>query len=154
MMERCRTVAYLRVASAEHDLEKTKAEILDWATEKGLGEVEWIEEIVSGLVSWKKRKIVQILEELQSGDNLIVRDLSRLGRSEQQCVEILSNASEKGIHVYVVDQPWLLDGLIPSHLLSPGFSMTPELQNKLAMRRTKKVLYTLNLMKSDEGFGS
>ena len=121
MMERCRTVAYLRVASAEHDLEKTKTDIMVLANEKGLGEVEWIEEIVSGFVSWKKRKIAQILQELQAGDNVIVRDLSRFGRSEKQCVEILSSASEKGIRVYTVDPPWLLDGSIPSHLLSSGF---------------------------------
>jgi DNA invertase Pin-like site-specific DNA recombinase len=76
-----KTVAYLRVSSADQDLEKNKADILHVADDKGLGRVEWVEEKLSGRVSWKKRKIAQVLERLQAKDNLIVSELSRLGRS-------------------------------------------------------------------------
>jgi hypothetical protein len=64
-----------------------------------LGHVEFGEETASGKISWKKRKIGRILEELQRGDHILVSELSRLGRSMLECMEILSISMEKGIHV-------------------------------------------------------
>ena len=54
-----RTIAYLRVSTTDQDLEKNKFDILKLANEKGLGQVEWVEETVSGRVSWRKRKIAK-----------------------------------------------------------------------------------------------
>jgi DNA invertase Pin-like site-specific DNA recombinase len=96
------TIAYLRVFISDQDLEKNKYDILHLANEKKLGAVLWVEETVSGRVSWKKRKIAQIIEQLTDGDHLIVSELSRLGRSMLECMEILSIATQRGIHVYAV----------------------------------------------------
>jgi hypothetical protein len=43
---------------------------------------------MSGKVSWKNRKIPDIVEDFKKGDPLIVRVLSRLGRSMPECMEI------------------------------------------------------------------
>jgi DNA invertase Pin-like site-specific DNA recombinase len=51
-----KTTAYLRVSTFQQDLEKNKGEILRLANEKKLGNVEFVEEKVSGKISWKKRK--------------------------------------------------------------------------------------------------
>ncbi|WP_262897636.1 recombinase family protein [Telluribacter humicola] len=51
-----RTIAYLRVSTLDQDLEKNKADILHLANEKNLGKVEFIQEKVSGKVSWRNRK--------------------------------------------------------------------------------------------------
>jgi len=62
--------------------------------------VEWIEEHVSSRVPWQKRKVAQILADLQRGDTLIVSELSRLGRSMLECMEILSIAQKiKSLHM-------------------------------------------------------
>jgi DNA invertase Pin-like site-specific DNA recombinase len=74
-----RTIAYLRVSTTDQDLEKNKFDILQLANEKALGNVTWVEETVSGRLSWKKHKIAQILKEAEADDNLIVSELSRLG---------------------------------------------------------------------------
>lgn len=111
-MKHFRTIAYLRAATTEHDFEESKASILSLAIDKELGEVEWVEEFASGLAPWQEHRIAQILEELQSGDNLIIQDISRLSRSHEQCLEILSIASKKGICVYVVNQSRLSFNLI------------------------------------------
>lgn len=71
-MKRTNTIAYLRVSTADQNVEKNKSDILHLANEKGLGKVAWVEEQASGRLSWWKREIAQVLEELQSGDNLIV----------------------------------------------------------------------------------
>lgn len=92
-----KTIGYLRVSTTNQDVEKNKSAILHLSNEKSLGKVNWMEEQISGRVSWRKRKIAQVIEELSEGDNLIVSELSRLGRSMLECMEILSIASQKGI---------------------------------------------------------
>ncbi|MEQ8167247.1 MAG: recombinase family protein, partial [Candidatus Eremiobacterota bacterium] len=84
-----KTIGYLRVSTQEQDLKKNKTDLIFLANDNNLGTVHWMEEKVSGKVHWKQRKIAQVLEELQKGDNLIVSELSRLGRSMLECVEIL-----------------------------------------------------------------
>ena len=48
-----KTTAYLRISTADQDIEKNKSDILKLANEKRLGYVEFIEEQISGKVSWK-----------------------------------------------------------------------------------------------------
>ena len=101
-MSQPQTIAYLRVSTTDQDLEKNKNDILHLANAKGLGQVKWVEETTSGRVSWRKRKISKVIDELRAGDNLLVSELSRLGRSMLECMEILSVASQQGIHIYAV----------------------------------------------------
>ena len=58
------TVGYLRVSKADQDVEKNKADILSLANELDLGKVEFVEEKVSGRISWKKRKLAGVVERL------------------------------------------------------------------------------------------
>lgn len=139
-MKQTTTVAYLRVSTTDQDLEKNKADILHLANEKNLGRVQWVEETVSGRVSWKRRKIAQVIEELGAGDTLIVSELSRLGRSMLECMEILSIASQKGIHIYAVKGSWQLDGTIQSKIVAMAFSMAAEIERDLISQRTKEAL--------------
>lgn len=97
-----KTVGYLRVSTGEQELEKNKSDILHLANRLNVGKVDFVEEVVSGKVSWKKRKIAEIIESFTKGDTLIVSELSRLGRSMLECMEILSVAVEKGVRVYAV----------------------------------------------------
>jgi DNA invertase Pin-like site-specific DNA recombinase len=139
-MTKNRTVAYLRVSTTEQDLEKNKADILHLANSKKLGHVEWVEEKVSGRVSWKKREIGRVMDELSQGDNLIVSELSRLGRSMLQCMEILSIATEKEIRIFAVKGNWQLDDSIQSKVLAMAFTMAAEIERDLISQRTKEAL--------------
>lgn len=91
------SLVYLRVSTNFQDLEKNKADILRLANEKELGHVEWIEEKVSGVKDWKKRELGKVLAELEDGDMVIVPELSRLGRSTLQILEIVKLANQKTI---------------------------------------------------------
>lgn len=139
-MKKPKIIAYLRVSTDEQDIEKNKYDILHLANEKGLGKVQWIEETVSGRVSWKKRKIADALEELQQGDHLLVSELSRLGRSMLECMEILSIASQKEINIYAVKGNWQLDNSIQSKIIAMAFSMAAEIERDLISQRTKEAL--------------
>jgi len=137
-----KAIGYLRVSTNEQDLEKNKADILHLANDKNLGRVQWIEEKISGRVHWKKRKISDIINELQPGDNLIVSELSRLGRSMLECMEILSIALHKGIRIYAIKGNWQLDSSIQSKIIAMAFSMATEIERELISQRTKEALRT------------
>jgi len=139
-MEHTKTIAYLRVSTTEQDVDKNKSDILHLANEKELGKVKWVEEQASGRISWRKREIAPVLESLQSGDNLIVRELSRLGRSMLECMEILSIASQKQINIYAVKGNWQLDQSIQSKILAMAFAMAAEIERDLISQRTKEAL--------------
>src|SRR5215471_7699206 len=99
-------IGYLRVSTWAQDLDKNKADILRLAHQEDLGRVQFVEEKVSGKVGWRKRRIASVLDTLQAKDHLIVSELSRLGRSMLECMEILSIALQKGIRGYAVKGQW------------------------------------------------
>jgi DNA invertase Pin-like site-specific DNA recombinase len=134
------TAAYLRVSTSDQDTEKNKFSVLDLANEKGLGQVKWFEETVSGTVHWRKRAIGRVIDELGKGDVLIVPELSRLGRSMLEVMEILSIATEKGISVYAVKGNWQLDGSIQSKIMAMVYAMVAELERDFISARTKEAL--------------
>ncbi len=135
-----KTISYLRVSTIDQDIEKNKADILRLANDKRLGNVEFVEEKISGTVSWRKRKIHDIIYSLTEGDNIIVSELSRLGRSMLECMEILSIATDKKIHIYAVKGNWNLDNTIQSKIIAMAFSMASEIERDLISSRTKEAL--------------
>lgn len=135
-----KVVGYLRVSTGEQELEKNKADILQLANHHDLGKVEFVEEKVSGKVSWRKRKISEVLESLEAGDVIVVSELSRLGRSMLECMEILSIALQKGVRVYAVKGNWQLDQSIQSKIVAMAFSMAAEIERDLISQRTKEAL--------------
>src|SRR5438270_8756167 len=135
-----KTFAYLRVSTIDQDIEKNKSAILALANHKVLGHVRFVEEKVSGKISWRKRKIAEILETAQKGDNIIVSELSRLGRSMLECMEILSIATQKGINIYAIKGNWQLDNTIQSKIIAMAFSMAAEIERDLISKRTKEAL--------------
>lgn len=135
-----KTTAYLRVSTIDQDLEKNKAAILALANSKVLGHVQFVEEKVSGKISWKKRKIAEVLETAEKGDNIIVSELSRLGRSMLECMEILSIAMQKEINIYAVKGDWQLNNSIQSKIVAMAFSMASEIERDLISQRTREAL--------------
>lgn len=135
-----KTIAYLRVSTTEQDLTKNKADLLFFANERDLGRVEFVEEVISGRVSWHKRKIATVLDSLQEGDNLLLNELSRIGRSMLEIMEVLSIALQKKVNVYSIKGNWQLDGSLQSKIMAMVFSMAAEIERDLISQRTKEAL--------------
>jgi DNA invertase Pin-like site-specific DNA recombinase len=70
----------------------------------------------------------------------VISELSRLGRSMLECMEILSIATQKGINVYAVKGSWQLDHSIQSKIVAMAFSMAAEIERDLISKRTKEAL--------------
>ena len=136
-----KVVGYLRVSTQDQDLEKFKSEILRLANDKGLpGPVEWVEEKVSGNMEWRKRKLGDLLNSLSDGDTVIVPELSRLGRSTLQILEIMRLAKENGIAVHSVKGGWSLTSSMESKIVLNVLAMVAEIERDLISIRTKEAL--------------
>jgi DNA invertase Pin-like site-specific DNA recombinase len=135
-----KTISYLRVSTIDQDTEKNKADILKYSNDKDFGKVEFVEEKVSGKVSWKDRKIKTIIDDLTKDDRLIVPELSRLGRSTLEVLEILKTAKDKGINVYSVKEGMELNGTIQSKIMSTMLALFSELERDFISQRTKEAL--------------
>ena len=94
------TFAYLRVSTLEQNTQKNQMDILKFVNDKKLGNVEFIEEQISGKLNFKDRKLGQLLNQMQKDDILIVPELSRLARSISQILEIIDLTKQKGIILY------------------------------------------------------
>ena len=135
-----KTTAYLRISTIDQDIEKNKADILNLAHEKQLGNVTFVEERISGTISWKKRKIYSIIDNAKNGDAIIVSELSRLGRSMLEIMEILSIISEKKLSLYSVKGDWYLNDSLQSKIIAMVFAMASEIERELISSRTKEAL--------------
>jgi len=77
---------------------------------------------------------------MKEGDRLIVPELSRLGRSMLEIMEILAIAKEKGIEIYDVKNGWELNGSIQSKVMALVFSIAAEIERDLISKRTMEGL--------------
>ncbi len=110
------------------------------ANDKNLDRVCFEEEKASGKKSWRERKLAEIIDELRENDRLIIPELSRLGRSMLEIMEILSIAKQKGISIYAVKGGWELNGTIQSKVMAIAFSIAAEIERDLISARTKEAL--------------
>ncbi|MDE0529986.1 MAG: recombinase family protein [Albidovulum sp.] len=76
------------------------------------------------------------MDEIRKDDVLIVSELSRLGRSMLECMEILSIASDAGFQVHAIKGSWRLDETIESRL----DRYCPEIEAVLADGSTQKLI--------------
>lgn len=136
-----RTVGYIRVSTHDQDTAKNRAEILELANSKGFGTVTFVEEKASGWkTSWKERKVAEVVGSLCAGDRIIVPEMSRLGRSMLDIMEILAVCKEKGIDVYAIKGNWSLNGSIESKVLMTLYALFAEIERDLISARTKEAL--------------
>ena len=74
------------------------------------------------------------------GDAVIVSELSRLGRSTLQILEIMKEAKEGGIAVHAVKGAWSLNGSMESKIVLTMLAMIAEIERDLISERTKEGL--------------
>lgn len=137
-----KTAAYIRVSTDRQDVENQRLGILELVNQKGLGKVEFIEETVSGRKPWRDRAVGPLIDGLKKGDSLVVAELSRLGRSMLEIMEILSICTHKGLKVYAAKGDWALNGTLQDKILAAVFAIAAEIERDLISRRTKEALAT------------
>lgn len=134
---------YIRVSTDKQTTENQKFEIRRFLSEKSLSVDVWVNETVSGTVSFRKRRLGKTLQALKSGDVLICSELSRLGRTILDVLTILNRCIEKGVSVWTVKENYRLDNDIQSQMMAFVFSMVAQLERSLISQRTREALARL-----------
>jgi DNA invertase Pin-like site-specific DNA recombinase len=107
-----------------------------------MGKVEFVEEKISGSVPWRQRKIGEVISSLSKGDRIVTPELSRLGRSLLDCLEILKTAKEKGLVIYSIKENLELNGSDPiaEKIYVTMLGLFAELGKDFISLRTKEAL--------------
>jgi DNA invertase Pin-like site-specific DNA recombinase len=132
--------AYLRVSTDQQDTQNQKLGILDYCNNRSIGPLKFIEDTASGKIHWQDREIGKIIKEAREGDNLIVSEVSRLGRSTLQVLEILEKAAEKKISVHIAKNNLLIDGSMQSTIVTTILGLAAQIEREFISLRTKEAL--------------
>lgn len=132
--------AYVRVSTDKQTLENQRSEILHFAHSRGLKIDTWVEEVVSGKVKEKDRRLGAYLKKMRKGDILIVSELSRLSRTLLDIMSIMRTILEKGVVLYSVKENCCLGDNINSKVILFAFGLAAEIERDLISMRTKEAL--------------
>ena len=136
------TIGFIRVSTLDQDTEKNKLDILQFANARKLGNVEFVEEKVSGTKDYKKRKLGELLETLPKGSVIITPELSRVSRSIVQILEVIQITQDKGITLYSLKENFCnMDNSIASTVTKTIFALVAQIERELISLRTREALH-------------
>ena len=137
------TYGYIRVSTDKQDLTNQKHEILAYANNEEMSNVNFIEETISSRVKFEKRDISNLILKMQEGDILLVTELSRIGRSTMEVMSIFKMLIERGVKTHIIKSNFKIgadEDKITSAVLIFAFGLAAELERELISQRTKSAL--------------
>jgi DNA invertase Pin-like site-specific DNA recombinase len=138
-------LGYIRTSTADQSADGQKSLIARYVVERKMIVDEWIEVEVSSRKSAEKRKITELLDKVSAQDTVIVSELSRLGRSIKEVLQIIEELIQvKGCKLILIKQNLHLDPSnqhdMTNKVLLTIFSMVAELERDFISERTKEGL--------------
>lgn len=136
---------YIRVSTADQNLDSQKNMISRFCMDHKFMVDEWISLEISSRKSREKRRIEELLDKLKPNDTVIVSELSRLGRSISETLQIIEAVTrEKHARLILIKQDMDLNPNEKSNMankvLITIFSMLAELERDFISERTKEGL--------------
>ena len=104
------TIAYLRISTSGQDLNNQRLAILDYAHKHRLQIDQFLEVQVSSRKTLKERGIEGFFEGISAGDIVLVSELSRIGRSVGQVIQIVDDLIKHKIRFIAIKENIHLDG--------------------------------------------
>ncbi len=136
-----KTIAYIRISTDKQEVDNQKLEILEYARKNDLKVDDFIEVTMSSKRTNKQRRIDEMVERLEDSGTLIATELSRLGRSTSQVIELVNQLLKRNIRVIFTKQNMDITGHdITSKIMITVFSLFSELERDLISLRTKEAL--------------
>jgi DNA invertase Pin-like site-specific DNA recombinase len=132
--------AYLRVSRDTQDVANQKYGILDYCNGKGISPVTLVEDTENRNKPWRERRIGQILEKATEGDVILAAEISRLGGSPLQVLEILEEAAKKKASVHIVKSQIVMDGSLQSAIIATVLGLAAQIEREFISVRTKEAL--------------
>lgn len=137
-----RTVAYLRISTGGQGLDSQRLAILDYAHQHGLMVHTFVEAQVSSRHAGAKRGLDTVLEQVQPGDLILVSELSRLGRSVGQIIQLVDRLIKQRVQLVAIKEHIQLNGTqdIQTKVMITLFGLFAEIERDLIAERTKEGL--------------
>ena len=109
-------IAYLRVGTSNKELlEEQKDEIERYASNHDMNVDKWITDVTVDKGREDERNLARGLDRMQKGDSLIFSDISRLGRTLSEVMDIMGRCMEKGVQIYSIRDRYILDQAFASY---------------------------------------
>lgn len=129
--------AYIRVSTSTQTVQNQKLAIKDYAKSHRIHNITWIAETISGTKQPEERQLGNLINQVSSGDMIIITELSRLGRSITMILNVLQILLEKNVRVIAIKEGYELGDNIQSKVLAFAFGLSAELERTLLSERTK-----------------
>lgn len=135
-----RVIAYVRVSTNKQDLKNQRFEIERYCSLNNITVDEWDSDIASGTVKVKDRRAGALLDKLQSGDTLIVSEVSRISRSIRTIFDVVQDLIERGVAVISVKEGVKFGSDLTSTVMLAGLGLAAEIERKMISARTREAL--------------
>ena len=134
-------IAYLRVGTSNKELlEEQKDEIERYASNHDMNVDKWITDVTVDKGREDERNLARVLDRMQKGDSLIFSDISRLGRTLSEVMDIMGRCMEKGVQIYSIRDRYILDQALDLPVMGNVFKLVTEIEHSLMSIRTKEAL--------------
>lgn len=140
--KRARVIGYVRVSTDEQDTKNQELTLRQYADNQGIKINELIDVTVSSRKGVDQRRINELLSALNTGDTVIVAELSRLGRSINELLQIVDALIKAQVRLVSVKEAININGKmdIQSKTMVTIFSLLAEIERDLISMRTKEGL--------------
>jgi DNA invertase Pin-like site-specific DNA recombinase len=137
-----KTIAYLRVSTGGQDLDQQKLAILDYTRRHRMLVADVVAIHGSAGRPTQREQLLGLIDSLQPGDRLIVSELSRLGRSLHQILQIVDRLMHQDIRLVAIKESIRFESKqnLQTKAMIALFGLFAEVERDLIAERTKEGL--------------
>ena len=128
---------YIRVSTDMQTVQNQKLAIKDYCRKHRLHNIVWYSETISGTKRVEKRELGKLTNTVQSGDTIIITELSRLGRSMLMILQVCQKLLDMNVKVIVIKEGFTIEDNLQTKVLIFAFGLSAELERTLLSERTK-----------------
>jgi DNA invertase Pin-like site-specific DNA recombinase len=114
--------------------------VLDYCNNRNINPLKFIEDTASGKTPWRERAIGTVLAKTAAGDVIVVAEVSRLGRSTLQVLEVLEMAAQKNVSVHIAKNHMVIDGSMQATITATILGLAAQIEREFISARTKEAL--------------
>jgi putative DNA-invertase from lambdoid prophage Rac len=136
------TFGYVRVSGDRQDLNNQRLEILEYARSHRFTIDDFVMIEMSSRGTRKQRRVDELMDKVNPTDKVIVSELSRLGRSTSEVIDIVNEFIQAKVGLVAIKQGLSILGEMDmsTKIIVTIFGLLSELERDLISQRTKEVL--------------
>lgn len=145
-------IGYIRASKSTIDTKNQATKLLEYAKDKNV-HIDIITDVVSATKELEKRKISRLIEKLESGQTLVVAELSRVARNTEQTLTLSRKIIERGARLISLNPSIEIGGDdIQSKVMLVMLALTAEIEAYFIRSRTRIALQEKKRLIEVNGF--